>query len=60
MPIPHRDATDDLTTGRLRVENPAAIDGRYDSCDADRSEIRIDVNLDEVRGKCTGVRAIAR
>jgi len=38
----------------------SAIDGRYDSSDADRSEIGIDVNLDEVGCKCTGVREAAR
>jgi hypothetical protein len=37
----------------------AVCSGRYSS-DADRSEIGIDVNLDEVRCKCTGVRASAR
>ena len=56
----HGDAADDLTAGRLRVENPAAIDGRHDSSDADRSEVRIDVDLDEVRGISTGVRTGAR
>jgi hypothetical protein len=35
---------------RLRVEDPAAIDGRHDSSDADGSEVWIDVDLDEVRG----------
>jgi hypothetical protein len=48
---------DDLTACRLRVENPAAIDGRHDASDAHRAEIRIDVDFDEVGGVSTGVRA---
>ena len=42
------------------MRNSAAIDGRDDSSDADAAEIWIDVDLDEVRCKCTGVRASAR
>ena len=56
----HGHTSDDLTAGRLRVENPATVDGRHESSDADRSEIRIDVDLDEVRGISTGVRTGAR
>src|SRR5262249_61425976 len=56
----HGDAADDLTAGGLRVENPAAIDGRHDSGDPDRSEIRIDVDLDELCGESTCVRPGAR
>jgi hypothetical protein len=54
------DAPDDLTAGRLRVEDPAAIHGRDHSRDADRAGVRIDVDLDEVRGPCTGVRVGGR
>jgi hypothetical protein len=47
----HRDAADDLTAGRLRVEDPAAIDGRHYSGDSDRSEVWIDVYKDPVTDK---------
>jgi len=35
-PDSHGDAPDDLAASRLRVQNPAAINGRHDSSDAHR------------------------
>src|SRR2546425_50691 len=50
------DTADDLTPGRLLIENSSSVDCRNHSRDANSTQIRIHVDFDKLSGKRTGGR----